>query len=134
VVLLRGDGAALLQHRDDKPGLRHANLWVPPGGHCDPGESPLDCAHREFFEETTYRCDHLHHLTTVEDDPGHGWRPYRLHVFWAPYDGVQSYRCQEGQALEFVPRQQTARLAMPDFLPPIWDLAWTAFRRHCGTD
>jgi hypothetical protein len=26
VLLLRADGAALLQHRDDRPGLRHANL------------------------------------------------------------------------------------------------------------
>lgn len=134
VLLLRKDGAALLQHRDDKPGLRHANIWVPPGGHCEPGETPLDCAYREFFEETTYRCDRLHFLTTVEDDPGHGWRPYRLNVYWAPYDGVQSVCCQEGQALEFVARQHAPALAIPDFLLPIWDRALAALSQtdvHC---
>ena len=58
IVLLREpDGAALLQHRDDKPGLPHANLWVPPGGHCDGDESWDACAAREFLEETGYSSD-----------------------------------------------------------------------------
>ena len=39
VVLLRDDNAALLQLRDNKPGLNAAGLWVFPGGHCEPGES-----------------------------------------------------------------------------------------------
>ena len=54
VFLIRPDGSVLLQHRDDKPGLRHANMWVPPGGHCEPGETPRECAQREFLEETCY--------------------------------------------------------------------------------
>jgi 8-oxo-dGTP pyrophosphatase MutT (NUDIX family) len=33
VVLLREDGAALLQHRDDIPGIADPGLWVFPGGH-----------------------------------------------------------------------------------------------------
>ena len=52
VVLLRADGAGLLQHRDDKPGLSAAGLWVFPGGHCEPGETCRECARREFLEET----------------------------------------------------------------------------------
>src|SRR5439155_24976223 len=39
VVLLRDDNAALLQLRDNKPGLNAAGLWVFPGGHCEPDES-----------------------------------------------------------------------------------------------
>ena len=46
VILLRDDGAALMQHRDDKPGLRNAGMWVPPGGHRDPGEEAVACAGR----------------------------------------------------------------------------------------
>jgi len=38
VVLLRDDNSALLQLRDNKPGLNAAGLWVFPGGHCEPGE------------------------------------------------------------------------------------------------
>src|SRR5262245_35654717 len=86
VVLLRDDGAALMQHRDDKPGLRHAGMWVPPGGHCEPGESARVCARREFLEETGYRCGGLHWLTTLVDRQGEGWPDYQLVGYWAEYD------------------------------------------------
>ena len=52
VVLLHPNESMLLQLRDDKPGLRDAGKWVPPGGHCEPGESMKECARREFSEET----------------------------------------------------------------------------------
>ena len=55
VFLLRKDGAALLQLRDEKPGLRHAGKWVPPGGHAEDWEKIEDCASREFYEETNYK-------------------------------------------------------------------------------
>src|SRR5207244_7304545 len=54
VVLLRDDNSALLQLRDNKPGLNAAGLWVFPGGHCEPGESIEAGARREFREETGY--------------------------------------------------------------------------------
>jgi 8-oxo-dGTP pyrophosphatase MutT (NUDIX family) len=127
VVLLRADGAALLQHRDDKPGLPRAGMWVPPGGHRDPGESPLDCARRELYEETGYRCDGLHWLDTFLDRVEGGFAPQRLHVFWGAYDGAQELRCLEGQALEFVPRSAAAAYPMPAFVVPVWDRAMGAF-------
>lgn len=97
IVLLREDGAALLQHRDDKPGLSHSGLWTPPGGHCKPGESIVACAHREFEEETAYRLADLHVLAEIVDDQAEGFSPYKLTVFWASYDGVQRIECREGQ-------------------------------------
>jgi ADP-ribose pyrophosphatase YjhB (NUDIX family) len=39
LFLLRDDGALLLQLRDEKPNLRHAGMWVPPGGHIEADES-----------------------------------------------------------------------------------------------
>ena len=33
------DQSLLLQLRDEKPNLRHAGLWVPPGGHIEQGET-----------------------------------------------------------------------------------------------
>lgn len=130
VFLLRADGAALLQHRDDKPGLRHAGLWVPPGGHCDPGEAAEACARREMFEETNYYCDDLHFLTILQDDPGHGWRPYRLHVFFALFDQLQKIECHEGQALEFVTLERARSFACPAFVRPVWNQALEAARWH----
>jgi len=64
VVLLRDDNAALLQLRDNKPGLNAAGLWVFPGGHCEPGESLEDGARREFLEETGYVCAALRWVTS----------------------------------------------------------------------
>jgi 8-oxo-dGTP pyrophosphatase MutT (NUDIX family) len=122
VILLRNDGAALLQHRDDKPGLPHAGMWVPPGGHAEPAESPEACARREFLEETGYVCEVLHWLearTVVIE----GFPTVHLTVFWSRYDGVQRTVCREGQALEFVGRDDSHTLQMPDFVITIWDRA-----------
>ena len=124
IVLLREpDGAALLQHRDDKPGLPHANLWVPPGGHCDGDETWNACAAREFFEETGYRCHNLRLLADLNVDDIPFSPPLHLKVFWDVYDGQQPVACHEGQALEFVPRSRATELAMPEYLVRLWDQA-----------
>ena len=130
VVLLRDDGAALLQHRDDKAGLRGAGTWVPPGGHCEPGESIEACARREFYEETGYQCDKLNWLISLEDDHDEGWLAYQLEVFWARYDGVQAVRCLEGQALQFVERHLAPSYPISPYLLEIWDLAVAASEGH----
>jgi 8-oxo-dGTP pyrophosphatase MutT (NUDIX family) len=132
VLLLRRDGAALMQHRDDKPGLRRAGLWVPPGGHCEPGEPIPACARREFLEETGYRLTELHWLDTVIDDPQDGGPAYPLTVFWSCYDERQPVRCLEGQALEFMPRRRAAEHAVPPNIVALWDRALAQKDRPCG--
>jgi transketolase len=126
VFILRADGAALLQHREDKPGLRRSSMWVPPGGGLDPGESPEAGARREIREETDYVCGDLRWLETVEDDPGDGGPIECLHVFWTIYDGAQAPRCLEGQDLRFVPRAGAGGYRMPGFLFNLWDRALAA--------
>ena len=123
VFLLRDDGAALLQMRDDKPGLRNAARLVPPGGHADPGEAIETCARREFLEETEYVCGELHWLCSFVDEMP-DWPPYELTVFWARYDGRQKYACREGQWLEFVRREDEAAHRTPPYLAALWDRAW----------
>ena len=125
VLLLRRDGAALLQHRDDKPGLRHANMWGPPGGHAEPGESMGDCARRELHEETGYDASDIRFLTSY-DDAVEGWPVYQLTMFWCWYDGVQTITCHEGQELAFIERSAVARYPIPAPIIKAWDAALAA--------
>jgi 8-oxo-dGTP pyrophosphatase MutT (NUDIX family) len=128
VILLRGDGAALLQLRDCKEELRNAGMWVPPGGHAEPSETIETCAHREFLEETDYNCSKLQLLTDFEDCV-EGWPSYQITVFWACFDGIQKTRCNEGQALEFIRREDASSYSIPSYLMNIWDMAISAAKR-----
>lgn len=130
VILLRDDGAALMQHRDDKPRLPHAGLWTPPGGHCNDGESIEACARREMLEETGYRCEALHPLAAFLDDQVQEVPPMWLSMFWAEYDGVQSIVCYEGQGLAFITRDEAVMYPIPSYLVDLWDQALAA-RARC---
>ena len=124
VYLLRDDGAALLQHRDDKPGISYPGLWTPPGGHCEDGESVEECARRELHEETGYLCGALSWLRTLRSPDASD--PAELTVFWSRYDGVQPVTCYEGQDLRFLSRATAGSLAMPRYLVELWDAALVA--------
>ena len=129
VVLLRADGAVLLQLRDDQPGLSAPANWVFPGGGCDDGESCADCARREFHEETGYRCAELYQLTEFAYDCPDVQRSFWLSFWWSPYDGVRAVHCFEGQEVRFVPRPEALRLRIPGYLPGVWDLALAAAKK-----
>ena len=120
VVLLRDDGAALLQHRDEIETISDPGLWVFPGGHVEPGEAPDAGAAREFEEETCYRCAPLHLLTRFLVPEG------ELLFFWDTYDGRQPIECREGQALQFIPREEVEKLPRQNYLTRVWDLARAA--------
>jgi len=123
VILLREDGAALLQLRDNKAGLSAAGQWVFPGGHCEPGEAFEQCARREFFEETGYRCGQIWPLKEFEHTCPDTGRRFRLSFWWGVYDGVGAYECHEGQALRFVGRSEIEALPRPDYMTRVWDEA-----------
>lgn len=46
--MVRDDKILLLKHRK-------LGVWLPPGGHVEPGETPLDTVHREVKEESGYK-------------------------------------------------------------------------------
>ena len=121
LFLLRDDGALLLQLRDEKPNLRHAGMWVPPGGHIEADESVEQGTRREFLEETDYLCSKISWLQMMEiKHPD--WPTYLLGVFWAFYDGMQKTTCREGQILKFIKREDANSLLMPPFLLMLWDI------------
>jgi len=52
ILLIRKDGAVILQVRDNKPGITNPGLVSSFGGHIEAGEEPIEAAVREINEET----------------------------------------------------------------------------------
>jgi len=61
-VLIDGD-RVLLAQRGKSP---DRGLWGFPGGHVEPGETALEAARRELFEETGVRARPVEYLTNVD--------------------------------------------------------------------
>jgi 8-oxo-dGTP diphosphatase len=129
VVLLRDDGAVLLQLRDNKPTITAAGLWVFPGGHCEDGEACRDCARREFREETGYDCADLKPLTEFHYIAPETGRKHLMSFWRARYDGVSPVHCFEGQEVRFIPRAEIAAKPTPEYLMAVWDLALAETRK-----
>ncbi len=126
VVLLRRDGAALLQHRDDIPGIYDPGLWVFPGGHREDQETSEQAARREFLEETRYQCGELQSLGLFSATTLGIQRELTLEFFWARYDEVGVFECCEGQELRFVQRAEVQQLPVVSYLSDVWDRALLA--------
>lgn len=125
MIVLRHDGAALFQHRDERPGLRHSGKWVPPGGHAELGEELIDCARRELREETGYEARDIRYLTSIEDASA-GSDRYWLSAYWCRYDATQELTCNEGQELAFIERASADAYEIPPSLICLWDAARSA--------
>lgn len=123
VVLLRDDGAALLQLRDNIPTITEPGRWVFPGGHCNAGETCHDCARREFREETGYDCPDLKPLTEFQYVAPENGRTYLLSFWWTRYDGVSPVFCYEGQEVRFVPKGEFDGQPTTDYLISVWEMA-----------
>jgi 8-oxo-dGTP pyrophosphatase MutT (NUDIX family) len=123
IVLLRDDGAALLQLRDDKPSIQDPGIWAVPGGHIEPGETPMEGACREFLEETCYLCANARPLTQFTSRSAGYPGDFDLAFFWDRFDGIQRIECREGQALEFISRLNAEHIPRRDYLTRVWDLA-----------
>jgi 8-oxo-dGTP pyrophosphatase MutT (NUDIX family) len=126
IVVLRQDGAALLQHRDDIPTIADPGLWVFPGGHVEPGETSEAAAVREVEEETCYRSANPRLLAEYHARELGYDRDTVFRFYWDTYDGLQRIECREGQDARFVPREEASTLQKRDYLTSIWDLALKA--------
>ncbi len=128
VVLLRDDGAALLQLRDNKPDIPDPGIWVFPGGHVESGEAPESGARREFLEETLYPCEDLQPLISFQATAVGYTEEFPIMFFWTRFDGRHKIVCCEGQELRFVKRDEIGSMPRRPYLTEVWDLALAA----CG--
>lgn len=76
VYITRGDQLYVFRHEDPEPGLQV------PKGSIGPGETPLQAAIREAYEESGLRLEHLHFLGEVKMSDA-VWRDEHWHVFCA---------------------------------------------------
>jgi len=101
VIVVREDGAVLLQHRDNKKGVFYPDHWCYPGGVVEKDEPFEESAKRELFEETGYVAKIIFPLQAPDylRTDGEVMCP---HAFWTLYDGKQKIRCNEGREIVFI--------------------------------
>ena len=122
VVVLRRDGAALLQLRDPADGRASGGLWAFPGGKLLPAEEPADGARRELAEETALTAGAL--LPLGEHRVSHGELEFHIHVFGTRFSGDEAALCcGEGLALRFVTRDEARALPLAQGIELYWDRA-----------
>lgn len=101
-IVLDGDDATLL-HRHKRLGL-----WLQPGGHVDPGETPAEAALREAREETGVPLAHpatgevLVHVDVHEGGRGHLHLDLR-YLLHGDADAAFAPAAGESRALRWVP-------------------------------
>jgi 8-oxo-dGTP diphosphatase len=107
VLLVDSAGRLLLQLRDGNTRI-DPHRWCLPGGHVDPGEDPVDAAHRELAEETGLKVERLD-LFWRGIAPSARYRGAlgEYHVFYAATDARdQDVVCGEGVGMWFTPPQR----------------------------
>lgn len=99
-LLVAADGSLLLQLRDDKAPA-YPNVWALPGGAIEAGETPLEAAERELWEETAVSASAPLRLFVQQELPSEG----RVkNYFYGPTAAIQSdVVLGEGAAMLFIP-------------------------------
>jgi 8-oxo-dGTP diphosphatase len=101
VLLVDRSGGLLLQLRDDEA-PNWPGLWGLPGGHVEPGETVIEAAARELFEESALRVDGPLTLFDRQEMAGYG---REKSYFYAATSATQAdVVLGEGAAIVFTPR------------------------------
>ena len=106
IICLRGDEVLLIQ-RGKEP---RKGQWSIPGGRIESGETEIDAAKRELFEETSIKATNFSKLEIIEADFGKG--PYRLHDYVAKWKAGEPVAGDDAADAKFVKLNQIDSLGM----------------------
>lgn len=137
VILPYREGKILLQLRDDKEGIVFPGMWGFFSGSIESGETPLECAHRELYEELGCVVNTMHPLSVETAEVPHR---ITLHSFYCHLPcSLEEITLQEGYDLNLFSFQEISarQLYSPKagrFFPVIshaviLDIAGAFFRR-----
>jgi 8-oxo-dGTP pyrophosphatase MutT (NUDIX family) len=117
LIIYNSKGQALLQVRDDLPGIDYPNKIGLFGGRIEPGETALEAVKREISEELNGYVLSGPKLLGIFD-VGVG---YKAHIFvkHEPALKAQDYVVTEGKSALFVDEKDIGRLDIVDIVVPL---------------
>lgn len=109
LLLIKGDGSFLLQHRDNKPNIRFPGYWGFFGGGIGNDESPEAAMLRESKEELGI--DVRDYQLALEQDFGDNHNPIgHKWIFMAPFEDQDPIELHEGQGMDWFRVEDLATL------------------------
>ena len=109
VAVVMHNNAVLLVQRKKNP---NAGLWGFPGGHVELGETGLECAIRELFEETGVTATPMRYVTNVDLIRHTGNGSVEVHYLLA----VVECQYQKGEPVAADDAKDAAWFSIPDIL------------------
>ena len=108
IILVRKDGALIMQHRDDKPGITNPGAIAAFGGTVEPGETPLQAAVREISEETNLqvRPEDLDFFGTYPKTVARHGEDGQVHYFILRDVDDTNFQVYEGQGFYVIHNRQ----------------------------
>ena len=129
-ILVNDKGEVLLLQRDDKPDIIYPNLWNFPGGGVEAGESLMEAALREVFEETGFAAPTLEPFAETINPVKKGGLVERVALFRGHIEcGLDDLTLGEGQDMQFFDRQGWLSLDLIPFQKDALKLLFATVRR-----
>jgi 8-oxo-dGTP diphosphatase len=106
-AVIERDGRFLVTRR--QRGVHLEGCWEFPGGKCDPGEPLVACLRRELREELDVDARVGDEVFTV----AHTYPERRVELHFFACELLGDPRPQQGQAMQWVRREELAKLEFP---------------------